>query len=70
VNGFQLDNCERKPFFKDIDLTPGKQRLGRVAAMLSRIWVKASLTIMNDWDSIDKDSDKDSDKDGKIKSEM
>jgi hypothetical protein len=32
--------------------------------MLSRIWVKASLTIMNDWDSIDKDSDKDSDKAG------
>jgi hypothetical protein len=27
---------KRKPFFKDIDLAPGKQRLGRVAAMLSR----------------------------------
>jgi four helix bundle protein len=31
-----LDICERKPYFKDIDLAPGKQCLGRVAAMLSR----------------------------------
>jgi hypothetical protein len=28
-----LNICKRKPYFKDIDLALGKQRLGRVAAM-------------------------------------
>jgi hypothetical protein len=62
VNGFQKMFAPHN--LKDIDLAPGKQRLGRVAAMLS------PLTIRNDLDSIDKDSDKDSDKDGKTQSEM